>query len=89
MRAGTKAAKRPQAEPFPPPPMYEEHAVTIRLHRHVYDMAQWAYRYEEATDRLLHPSGRTFEEFLADCIEGGLELPAARWQRETGQKIEE
>ena len=84
MRAGTKAAGRPQAEPFPPPPTYEELEVTIRLHRHVYDVAQWAYRYEAATDHLLHPAGRTFEEFLADMIEAGLEMPVARWSTTQG-----
>lgn len=82
MRAVTSAARRPQAEPISPPPTYQEHEVTVRLHHHVFELAEWAYRFEQA-DAVHHQEGRSFEAFLADCIEGALELPVARWKRQT------
>jgi hypothetical protein len=83
MRAVAKAAPRSQTTPIPPPPAYQQHAVTVWLDHHVFEVAEWAYQYEQCTEGDLHPSGRTFEEFLADMIEGGLELPVARWHHKT------
>lgn len=76
MRAVAKAAPRP---PIGPPPAYQEHEVTLRLDHHTYELAVWAYAYEQSTDERLHSSARTFEEFLADCVEAGLEFPERRW----------
>ena len=66
---------------IPPPPCYQERAVTLSLPRHTYEFARWAYRYEQAAGRLLHP-GRTFVEYLVDVLEGALETVLVRWEDE-------
>ena len=66
---------------IPPPPCYQERAVTLSLPRHTYEFARWAYRYERATGGLLHP-GRSFADFLVDYLEHALETPLARWEHE-------
>jgi hypothetical protein len=66
-----------------PPPTAQEHAVTVQLHHHVYELAQWAYRYEQANP-VLGQEGRTFEAFLADCIEGDLVRSVTRWRHAAG-----
>jgi len=64
---------------IPPPPCQQQRAVTLSLPRHTYELARWAYRYEQAEGR---HRGRTFTEFLIDCLEEGLERPLARWEQE-------
>jgi hypothetical protein len=82
MRAIATAAQVSPAKSSPPPPTYQEHEVTLRLHHHVYELAVWAFRYEQSDDaELAHLyQDRTFEEFLEGCIEEGLESTVARWQ---------
>lgn len=80
MRADTKAARRLPAEPLSPPPTHQVHDVTVRLPHDVYELAVYAHGFEEREG--LHLGGRTFEAFLADVIEGGLELPVTRWQHQ-------
>jgi hypothetical protein len=79
MRVVSTVARRPAPEP---PPTHRVHEVAVRLHHHVYELAEWAYRYEQ-NDPILRREGRTFAEFLADSLEGGLELPVTRWHRDT------
>jgi hypothetical protein len=81
MRAVASAARRPPAE-IPAPPTHQEHEVTVRLHHHVFELAEWAYRFEQG-DGVHHLEGRSFEAFLADVLEAGLELPVERWRRAT------
>jgi len=66
---------------IPPPPCYRQREVTLSLPLHTYELARWAYRYEQAAGRLLH-RGRSFADYLVDVLEGGLETPLERWEHE-------
>jgi hypothetical protein len=83
MRAGATAARKPRpVAPIPPPPLYQAHEVMLRLHHHFYELAAWAYAYEQQADAelaRLH-RGRPFEQFLADCLEAGLEPTVEHWK---------
>jgi hypothetical protein len=63
---------------IPPSPTHQHITVRLPISQPIYALARWTFRFGQAENHLCE----TFNDFLLTCLQEGLDVTAAREERE-------